>query len=198
MKRIASLLIALTISLTFIGSYRVQAICVKKSVYMESDTYDSDKIEKTKRSTVFVGQNPQEKFINSKNLSSSTKYLVWVDLNHGKHMTYVFQGSKNKWRLVKSFVCSGGRDKRHDTIRGQFTISTKGKWFFSKKYQQGGEYWVRFKGSYLFHSLPMNKRHKIVDYTLGKGASHGCIRLEVNNAKWIYNNLKKGTKVYIP
>lgn len=39
---------------------------------------------------------------------------------------------------------------------------------------------------------------KTGSYTgLGKRASHGCIRLMVDDAKWIYDNCGKGTEVVI-
>ena len=37
----------------------------------------------------------------------------------------------------------------------------------------------------------------IKDGRLGKALSDGCIRLEKINAKWIYDNIPEGTKVYI-
>ena len=37
----------------------------------------------------------------------------------------------------------------------------------------------------------------IVDYTLGKPASHGCIRLRESDSKWIYDNVPKDSKVII-
>ena len=79
-----------------------------------------------------------------------------------------------------------------------FSIKEKGEWFFSKKYNQGGKYWVQFLGNYLFHSTPFDKDKKtIVDYTLGTPASHGCIRLSVDDSKWLYDNIPKNTKVII-
>ena len=70
--------------------------------------------------------------------------------------------------------------------------------FFSDKYNQGGKYWVQFYGDYLFHSVPYNKdQSEVVDYTLGVPASHGCIRLKTEDAKWIYDNIESGTKVII-
>lgn len=33
--------------------------------------------------------------------------------------------------------------------------------------------------------------------TLGKQVSHGCVRLDINNAKWLYDNIPNGTKVVI-
>jgi lipoprotein-anchoring transpeptidase ErfK/SrfK len=37
----------------------------------------------------------------------------------------------------------------------------------------------------------------ITDGRLGIRASHGCIRLDINNAKYIYENIPQGTKVII-
>lgn len=133
--------------------------------------------------------------INQIGVESLTPYLLHVDLNNQK--TYVYKGTKNNWDLLKTFDCSTGISNE-TTPTGVYTIKEKGKWFFSEKYQQGGKYWVQFYGDYLFHSLPYNKdQSKIVDYTLGKPASHGCIRLEENNSKWIYDNIPSGSKVVI-
>lgn len=133
--------------------------------------------------------------INTLNLSSSTSMLIYVNKNTQK--TYVYKGSKNSWKLDKTFSSSTGISGK-DTPSGIFEVLEKGEWFFSEKYQQGGKYWVQFKGDYLFHSLPFAEDKKtIVDTTLGTPASHGCIRLDVANAKWLYENAKKGTKVII-
>ncbi|MFA6809055.1 MAG: L,D-transpeptidase, partial [Eubacteriales bacterium] len=52
----------------------------------------------------------------------------------------------------------------------------------------------------LFHSVPMDKNKNIIEEEekkLGSPASHGCIRLEVDQAKWIYDNIPQGTPVHI-
>lgn len=133
--------------------------------------------------------------INSINIESITKYLI--NVNKKDQKTYVYEGSMNKWNLINTFTCSTGV-KNEDTPNGVYTIKEKGEWFFSDKYQQGGKYWVQFYGNYLFHSLPYDKsKTKILDYTLGTPSSHGCIRLDETNAKWIYDNIPAGTKVII-
>ena len=38
---------------------------------------------------------------------------------------------------------------------------------------------------------------EIKDGRLGINASHGCVRLALSNAKWIYDNIPRGTKVVI-
>ena len=62
------------------------------------------------------------------------------------------------------------------------------------------QYYTRIKGSILFHSVPYTSKAKgTLEYweydKLGTKASAGCIRLTVQDAKWIYDNCKPGTKV---
>lgn len=63
-------------------------------------------------------------------------------------------------------------------------------------------WWVSFKdwGVYLFHSVPMDRDKNVLAEEaakLGIPASHGCIRLETDNARWIYDNIPAGTPVFI-
>lgn len=133
--------------------------------------------------------------INTLNIESLTPYLVYVNLS--EQMTYVYKGTMNKWDNIKSFTCSTGVDDEK-TPPGIFDVRERGEWFFSDKYEQGGKYWVQFYGDYLFHSVPYNKdQSEVVDNTLGTPASHGCIRLKTEDAKWIYDNIEFGTKVII-
>ena len=66
--------------------------------------------------------------------------------------------------------------------------------------------WVRYAfkivGNYFFHSvLYHSKGGKNPTSTsvnnLGRNVSHGCIRLAVEDVKWIYENCPKGMKVVI-
>lgn len=135
-----------------------------------------------------------ENFVNKSALSSGSNFLIWVNLKEQK--TNVFIGKKGKWKLIKSCLSSTGAPGK-ETPSGTFTVKGRGTWFFSSKYGQGGKYWVQFWGNYLFHSLPMDKNKNVVDSTLGKAASHGCVRLSIEDASWIYNNIPGGTTVYI-
>jgi len=133
--------------------------------------------------------------INTLSISSKTPYLIYLNLN--KQMTYVYSGEQNNWSLLKEFSSSTGIEGK-ETPKGIFSVTGRGDWFYSPDYEQGGKYWVQFMGDYLFHSLPFNEaQSKIVDYTLGKPASHGCIRLGVEDSKWIYDNIDDYTKVII-
>ena len=133
--------------------------------------------------------------INSLDLKSDSPYLVHVNLKNQN--TYVYKGSKNNWKLEKKFTCSTGT-KGKETPTGVYTTKSKGDWFYEPKYGQGGKYWVTFMDAYMFHSLPFAKDKKtIVDKTLGIPASHGCIRLAIEDAKWIYDNIPIGSKLII-
>ncbi|MGL4772879.1 MAG: L,D-transpeptidase family protein [Clostridium sp.] len=134
--------------------------------------------------------------INTLNIPSYTSYLIYVSLDEQK--TYVYTGSQNKWNLKKTMICSTGISGQ-DTPQGVYEIGEKGDWFYSKQFGQGGKYWLQFYGNdYLFHSLPFKEDKQTVDdWTLGKKASHGCIRLPIEDSKWLYDNITRGTKVII-
>jgi len=125
--------------------------------------------------------------------SNSDDFRIEVDLNSQKVLVYY------KDNLIKEMICSGGTAEK-PTLKGEFKTTQKGEWFFSDKYNMGAHYWIRFYHDYLFHSVPFNKNDQMIkeEYDkLGSPASHGCIRLEVKNAKWLYEMLPIGVKVLI-
>lgn len=133
--------------------------------------------------------------INTLGLQSSSNYLLYVDTS--SQLTHIYKGSNNNWNLFKSLKCSTGKEGS-ETPSGVYTIKNRDTWFFSKKFNQGGKYWVQFDGDYLFHSIPFAEDQKtIVDYTLGKPVSHGCIRLSLEDSKWLYDNIPTDTKLII-
>ncbi|MCD8365775.1 MAG: L,D-transpeptidase family protein, partial [Clostridiales bacterium] len=60
-------------------------------------------------------------------------------------------------------------------------------------------YYTQFYGNYLFHSVLYypGSMTRVKDGRLGMNLSHGCVRLSMTNAKWIYDNIPIGTKVYV-
>lgn len=140
----------------------------------------------------YVASPIDEQFVSS--YTSKTRFLIEVDISTQK--TKIYLGEKGDWKLIKNYNCSTGAEGS-ETPKGTFSISRKGQWFYSKKYEQGAKYWVQFYGNYLFHSLPMDLNRNIVDPTLGTPASHGCVRLQVEEAKWLYENIPSGTKLIV-
>lgn len=133
--------------------------------------------------------------INTFNINSKTDKLVFVSISEQK--TYVYTGSSNNWSLEKEFLCSTGIENKETPV-GIFEVQTRAPWFFASKYGQGGKYYVQFMGNYLFHSVPFAEdQETVLDETLGEPASHGCIRLSTNDAKWLYDNVLDGSKIII-
>ena len=161
----------------------------KQQDYYDKNSSIAEASSEALTSTITAGN------INTLNITSNTSYLLNVNLDAQK--TYIYKGKNDNWKLVRTCPCSTGIDGE-DTPSGSFKTEEKGDWFFSEKFQQGGKYWTQITGDILFHSVPFSRDKKtIVDYTLNKPASHGCIRLSVDDEKWIYTNIPRGSKIII-
>ena len=101
---------------------------------------------------------------------------------------------------VRAMVCSVGTPDRA-TPTGNFSIGVKHRWHLmvGNVYAQ---YLSQFHNACLFHSIcyakpdPSTALPDTYD-SLGEPASHGCIRLQTEDAKWIYDNASAGTKAVI-
>lgn len=122
---------------------------------------------------------------------------LWIDVSLAEQRVRVFRGD----RLVRDMPASTGLPT-HPTPTGSFRIENRGEWFFSEKYRQGGWWWVSFlnHGEYLFHSVPTDRQRRILPEEaarLGRPASHGCVRLSLEDARWVYDHVPVGTRVEI-
>jgi hypothetical protein len=130
-----------------------------------------------------------------KEVKLNEKYGIIVDL--GDQKVHIYENDT----IVKTFLCSSGLDENsYYTPKGLYRIGGRGESFFSSKYGQGAHYWVRFNNNYLFHSVPFDENQKIIEEEaakLGQKASHGCIRLSMDDALWFYRNIPQGTPVII-
>lgn len=123
---------------------------------------------------------------------SSTNWLMLTDTSGCR--TAIYYGHHGAWRPVKEWICSPGAPAT-PTVTGEFTVTGKG-------YSFGNGftcyYYTQFYGDYLYHSvLYYQNSFRVMDGRLGMHLSHGCVRLDIDNAKWIYDNIPYGTKVVI-
>ncbi len=126
---------------------------------------------------------------------------VWLRVSIPLQRVFVMSGN----RRLYTMVASTGLDNPPDdaTPRGTYFIQReRGLWFYAPSEQEGARYWVSWKnhGEYLFHTVPMDRSGHIIENEarrLGRKASHGCIRLSVPDAKWIYQHIPYGTRVVI-
>lgn len=101
---------------------------------------------------------------------------------------------------VRVMLCSTG--KNNATPTGTYYTQAKMRWH-ELDGPVWGQYCTRITGHYLFHSVyyySPNDKTKLATTQyrkLGTQASHGCVRVSVEDAKWIYDNCSVGTKVVI-
>lgn len=122
--------------------------------------------------------------------SSNTNWLILCDTT--RNQVCIYWGSKGNWKLQKNWTCTTGAWDT-PTVLGQYTVGAKGYVFGSGF---SCYYYTQFCGNYLFHSVTYYQNtFSIMDGRLGMNLSHGCVRLQIDNAKWIYDNIPSGTKV---
>lgn len=129
-------------------------------------------------------------FVNYKRYSSKTKYLIWI--SHYTQQVSIFEGSKGKWKMIRTFTCATGTAKNHSP-RGVFKITYKEKgWFYTSTKEL---YVTHYKGRNSFHTRPLWNNGSVQNPTIGKPASHGCVRCYNQDAKYIYDKMPIGTTV---
>lgn len=130
-----------------------------------------------------------ENYINDSGLDSNPvkvndrpKRMIWISTYCQR--VYVLRGSKGNWKVEYSYPANtgGGTDL---TPHGFYRIS--GKWYI--KNSTGTKYWCIFNGVAV-HG-PYGR------FSPGKPVSGGCVRVALNNAKWMYDNISKKTTVYV-
>ncbi len=134
----------------------------------------------------------KEIFINENGYKSETKYLIWISLKF--QQVNVFSNEKGKWKLVRSASCSTGKNTT-PTISGVFKYSQyQTKWNFGKYYVRPI---MRFNGGAALHSRTYRPNGSLLDPTLGKPASHGCVRLKQEDIDWMAKNIPLKTTVVV-
>lgn len=152
-------------------------------------TFDNNGETSTKPVTLPAGQLAM--WNKAQNYYSNTNYIIMV--NSSTHKVGVFRGSSYNWEPVWYWDCTTGAPGS-PTVKGTYTVGSRGKSFGSG---YTCWYWTQFYGNYLFHSVlyQPGSMSRIQDGRLGISASHGCVRLDIECARWIYNNIPRGTRV---
>lgn len=131
-------------------------------------------------------------------------YRIGVDLSEQKVYIMAWTGADYN-ELVGTMLCSTGVDSSPTPTgtyqaHGRTGGENNGEWYYFEEFDCYAKWAYRIVGGIMFHSVVYSNQKKLRKSTvskLGQKASHGCIRLEVEHAKWIYDNCPMGTTVEI-
>lgn len=133
-------------------------------------------------------------------IGRQSSYMAEINRTTCTVTVYAKDGANGFIIPVKAFTCSVGLPAT-PTPLGKFYTLAKYRWseLMGPSY---GQYCTRIVGGILFHSVAGSNMTSYnisaVEYNkLGQPASHGCVRLNVRDAKWIYDNCGLGMEVNI-
>lgn len=133
----------------------------------------------------------------------ATGYLLKISVDNQRVYAYEWSVLDQAYtRLARTMVCSTGLNAT-PTPKGTFTNTTPVvRWGYFPKFDCWAQYLYRINGSILFHSVLYDSADESTlrwgsVYKLGSKASHGCVRLSVEDAKWIYNHCPAGTTITV-
>jgi len=140
------------------------------------------------------------------------KYYILLDCKNQIVTVYERDRQGEYTRIVRRMVCTSGRTEVDETNPEDVATPTpNGTWKIGARERFGkfaafsGEYaryWTQVVDGIYFHSIMFSKRDvtklKSGPYsTLGQNGSHGCIRLYIEDAKWLYYHACPGTRVKV-
>lgn len=141
-------------------------------------------------------------FSNSAAKSEEYVFPYKLGISKGDQRVYVARWDGSGYNeVVKEMICSTGRDKT-PTPSGTYQAygPIDGEWHYFKDFNCYAKWAYGIVDDILFHSVTFNSSKKLnqgsVNY-LGRKASHGCVRLRIEDAKWIVDNCPVGTTVVI-
>ena len=137
--------------------------------------------------------------------SSNTNYLILVDKS--TFTVCVYKGKKGAWVRIKGeWRCTHGGSNTPEgekTLVGKLTKRSE-TWGWGDFQYSSCAFCYELSSGNFFHTILFEKGSRgnpynltPMDPDLGRDYSHGCIRLPVNQAEWIWDNIPKGTKVVV-
>ena len=129
-------------------------------------------------------------------------YKIVVDLRYCITMVFTRDEEGNYTVPHRFMICSPGASTSC-TPTGVFSMKDyRVRNSIFNNTDSYAQYWTLINGRIYFHSMLYTSRNAS-DYTessynnLGHGVSHGCVRLAVPDARWIWYNIAPGTTVVI-
>ena len=135
--------------------------------------------------------------------SDRPKCMYMLKISVDDQRVYAYKWVNGSYsQLVRTMKCSTGKNAT-PTPKGTFQNGTGpgARWHYFKKFKCWAQYAYYIEGDIMFHSVLYKEKDGPVTQSsvnnLGRKASHGCIRLSVEDAKWINQNCPRNTKIIV-
>ena len=131
-----------------------------------------------------------------------TRYTLMVDVTNQIVRAYTYDENGQYTVLVREMICSTGTKKNPTPLGTTIMPSKRARWGYFPTWDSHAQYLTRIDGANAFHSVLYSAADErtlsVKSYNaLGTRASHGCVRLYVCDAKWIYDNCAAGTIITV-
>ena len=161
----------------------------------KQDIKSIDELEEVKEEVVEENSQTANN-TDDKKMVSNKRFYIKVN-NQTNTVTVYSKNQNGDYEPLKAMVCSVGT---YTPTSGKYTIGSRWEWLglFGNVF---GHYVTQITGNILFHSVPYtawgdNGTLEWWEYDkLGTKASMGCVRLQISDAKWIFENVDRGTVV---
>lgn len=127
-------------------------------------------------------------------------YRVEVDISRQRVLVFELQDD-GTYEQTQEFICSTGLGNA--TPRGVFLDGFPvNYWHHFREFDCWAKYSFEIEGNIMFHSVLFDEDDESTlrmnsVYALGSKASHGCIRLRVQDAKWLFEHCKRGSLIIV-
>ena len=130
------------------------------------------------------------------------KYTLMVDVANQIVRAYTYDETGAYTVLVREMICSTGTSRYPTPLGTTIMPKKRARWGYFPTWDSHAQYLTRIDSANAFHSVlyyQADETQLAVESfeDLGTPASHGCVRLYVGDAKWIYDNCQAGTIITV-
>ena len=150
--------------------------------------------------------------------SDPGKYYLLLDLKNQVMTAYEKDENGEYTKIVRQMLCSTGKTdvdeemaalypddpkyKPKPTSRGIYKTGGHELFGYFPEFHCYARYWTQLVGGNFMHSImysrkDLNTLQSSAYRALGRNVSHGCVRMYVEDAQWIYYNIPPGTTINV-
>ena len=130
------------------------------------------------------------------------RYMLKVDVTNQVTTAYELDAQGEYSIVARQMICSTGTRSNPTPLKTTQSKGSRARWGYFPEWDSHAQYLTRIDSANAFHSVlyrePNAQALVVGAYNaLGSRASHGCVRLLVADAKWIYDNCPSGTTITV-